>query len=89
MVNSAINTVSTRRGLLGGFESRLSYAIDHITVARDNYVAAEGRIRDVDVAEEVANMVRLQVLQQASTAILAQANQAPATALSLIRGSLA
>ena len=87
-VDSAIDTLSQRRGKLGGFESRLSYAIEYITVARDNFVAAESRIRDLDVASEVANMISLQVRQQAATAILAQANQAPATAVALLRDSL-
>ena len=87
-VDSAIDTLSQRRGKLGGFESRLSYAIEYITVARDNFVAAESRIRDLDVAAEVANMISLQVRQQAATAILAQANQAPATAVALLRDSL-
>jgi flagellin len=83
-ISSAISTLSSTRGIVGAAESRLNSAINYLTVARENYAAAESRIRDVDVAEEVANMVRLQVLQQAATAVLAQANLQPATALKLL-----
>jgi flagellin len=83
-VNSALNTVNTARGTVGASESRISSAINYLTVVRENYVAAESRIRDADVAEEVAEMVRLQVLQQAQTAVLAQANQQPGVALRLL-----
>lgn len=83
-VTSAINAVTISRGILGASESRLSTAIDYLSVTRENLVAAEAQIRDIDVAEEVAKMVRLQVLQQAEAAVLAQANQQPAVALSLL-----
>ena len=52
---------------------------------RENFVAAESRIRDADVAEEVAKMVRLQILQQAGTAVVAQANQQPSNVLALLK----
>jgi len=55
-------------------------------VARENFVAAESSIRDVDVAEEVTELVRLQVLQQAAQAVLAQANQQPQIAYNLLQG---
>lgn len=84
-INSAITSLTYRRGVIGASESRLTYAIDFLTTARENFLAAESRIRDADVAQEVANMVRLQVLQQAGTAVLAQANQQPQIALSLLR----
>ncbi|MCB0320377.1 MAG: flagellin, partial [Bdellovibrionales bacterium] len=84
-VNSAIDTLSTKRGQVGAAESRLNFAINYIATTRENYLAAESRIRDADVAYEVAQMVRLQVLQQAGTAMLAQANQQPAVALSLLQ----
>lgn len=83
-VNAAIDSVSSRRGFIGAAESRLSTAVEYLQVARENYAAAESQIRDVDVAEEVANMVKLQVLQQAGIAVLAQANQQPAIALRLL-----
>lgn len=84
-VNGAIGSLTSIRGTVAASESRLSSAINYITVARENFVAAESRIRDADVAQEVAEMVRLQVLQQAATAVLAQANQQPATALALLQ----
>ncbi len=84
-VNAAINSVSTVRGTLGAAESRLNTAVNYLTVARENLLAAEGRIRDADIAQEVAEMVRLQVLQQAGTAVLAQANQQPSVVLALLR----
>jgi flagellin len=83
-VQLAIGTLASTRGSLGASESRLNSAIGYLTVARENYVAAESRIRDIDVAEESANLVRLQVLEQAATAVLAQANQQPATVLKLL-----
>ena len=83
-LQTAINTLGTLRGTVGASESRLNSAVNYLTVARENFVAAESRIRDVDVAQEVANMVRLQVLQQAATAVLAQANQQPEIVLGLL-----
>ena len=86
-VNAAISSISSRRGVMGAAESRLSVAIENLTVLREDLVSAESRIRDVDVAQEVAEMVRLQVLQQAGTAVLAQANQQPAIAYALLQGA--
>lgn len=84
-VYAAIYSVGASRGFLGGVESRLTTAIANLGVARENLVAAESRIRDVDVAEEAANLTRLNILQQAGTAILAQSNQLPSLALQLLR----
>ncbi len=84
-VNSAITSLGNIRGLLGAAQSRLDVAVNYLTVARENYIAAESRIRDADVAQEVAEMVRLQVLQQAGTAVLAQANQQPTLVLDLLK----
>jgi flagellin len=77
--------VTASRGTLGAAESRLSYAISNLSSAREVLNTAESRIRDADIAQEVAELVRLQVIQQAGTAILAQANQTPATVLSLVQ----
>ena len=85
-VRGAIGSLSSRRGVLGAAESRLSIAVSHLSVARENFIAAESRIRDADVAQEVADMTRLQVLQQAATAVLAQANLQPEIALGLLTG---
>lgn len=83
-VKLAIGSVTTQRGTLGAAESRLSVALTNLSVARENFQSAESQIRDVDVAEEAANLTRLNILQQAGAAILAQANQQPALALSLL-----
>jgi flagellin len=84
-VNSAIASINRNRGTLGAAESRLDVTIKNLEVARENFKAAESRIRDVDVATEAAELTRLNILQQAGTAILAQANQQPQLALRLIQ----
>lgn len=83
-VKAAISSLTTNRGALGAAESRLSVAITNLSVARENFTSAESQIRDVDVAEEAATLTRLNILQQAGAAVLAQANQQPALALSLL-----
>ena len=84
-VNNAIVSLTSVRGLIGAAESRLSTAVSYLTNTRENLLAAEGRIRDADIAQETAEMTRLQVLQQAGTAVLAQANQEPARVLDLLQ----
>lgn len=83
-VNTAISSLASTRGVLGAAESRLRVAINNLSVARENFAAAESRIRDVDVASEAAELTRLGILQQAGAAVLAQANQQPSLALSLL-----
>ena len=83
-VKSAISSLTTNRGTLGAAESRLNVAINNLQVSRENFSSAESQIRDVDVAVEAANLTRLNILQQAGAAVLAQANQQPALALSLL-----
>lgn len=83
-VNSAIQSLASNRGTLGATESRLQVAINNLGVARENFAAAESRIRDVDVASASAELTRLSILQQAGAAVLAQANQQPSLALSLL-----
>lgn len=84
-VNNAIQSLASSRGTLGATESRLQVAINNLGVARENFAAAESRIRDVDVASAAAELTRLGILQQAGSSILAQANQQPSLALSLLR----
>ena len=84
-INAAIGSLASTRGVLGATESRLQVAINNLSVARENFLSAESRIRDVDVASEAAELTRLGILQQAGASILAQANQQPALALSLLR----
>lgn len=83
-VKLAIGSLTTNRGTLGAAESRLTVAVNSLQVARENFASAESQIRDVDVAQEAANLTRLNILQQAGAAVLAQANQQPALALSLL-----
>jgi flagellin len=84
-IASAISTLASRRGALGAIESRLRSTVSTLGVAQENFMAAESRIRDVDVAAESAELTRLSILQQAGASVLAQANQAPSLALSLLR----
>jgi flagellin len=84
-ITAAIDSVSSRRGSLGVVESRLNSTINNLTVARENAVAAEARIRDLDVAEEAANLTRQSILQQVGASMYAQANQAPRIALALLQ----
>lgn len=83
-VNDAISSISTRRGTVGAGASRLESAVSLLSVQRESFLAAESNIRDVDVAQEVAKMVSLQVMQQAATAVLGQANLQPQAALALL-----
>lgn len=83
-VRGAISSLTTNRGTLGATESRLNVTIANLQVARENFAAAESQIRDVDVASAAADLTRLNILQQAGAAVLAQANQQPALALSLL-----
>jgi len=83
-VKAAIGSLVVNRGTLGAAESRLNVTITNLQVARENFASAESQIRDVDVASEAANLTRLNILQQAGAAVLAQANQQPALALSLL-----
>ncbi len=85
-IDLAINAVSTNRSKLGAIQNRLESANRDTANRMENLVAAESRIRDVDVAKESARLTRNQILQQAGIAILSQANQSPQAALSLLRG---
>ena len=84
-VKAAIGSLTTARGTLGATESRLNATINNLQVARENFASAESQIRDVDVASEAATLTRLNILQQAGAAVLAQANQQPSLALSLLK----
>jgi flagellin len=84
-IKVAISSLATSRGKLGAAESRLNASINNLQIARENFKAAESRIRDVDVASEAAELTRLNILQQAASAVLAQANQQPSIALSLLQ----
>jgi len=83
-IQDAIASVNRSRGVLGALESRLTSSINNLQVARENFRAAESQIRDLDVAQEAAELTRLNILQQAGTAVLAQANQQPSVAIQLL-----
>jgi len=85
-VDAAITAVNTKRGTLGAFVNRLQGTANNLSLGVENLSASESRIRNVDVAMESANLTKNQILQQASTTILAQANQTPQLALTLLKG---
>lgn len=86
LIDTAIADVSTARGTLGAVQNRLEHTVANLGVAIENLTASESRIRDVDMATEMVNFTRSQILAQAGTSMLAQANQAPQSILSLLRG---
>ena len=84
-VNAQIESVSTARAELGAYQNRFEHTIKNINVAVENLSASESRIRDTDMAQEMVQFTRAQILSQAGTAMLAQANQIPQGVLSLLR----
>jgi flagellin len=84
-LDSAISTVSATRGSLGALQNRFESMINNLQVTTENLSASESRIRDTDMAMEMVSLTRNQVLSQAGTAMLAQANQIPQSILSLLR----
>ncbi|QDG51319.1 flagellin FliC [Persicimonas caeni] len=84
VIDGAISQVSSSRASLGAKQNRLEVTIDNLSVQHENLSAANSRIRDVDVASEMAAMTKNQILMQAGTSMLAQANSRPQSALSLL-----
>ncbi|UTL72218.1 flagellin Hag [Bacillus halotolerans] len=85
IVDDAINTVSTQRSKLGAVQNRLEHTINNLGASGENLTAAESRIRDVDMAKEMSEFTKNNILSQASQAMLAQANQQPQNVLQLLR----
>lgn len=83
-LDSALTTITQTRASFGSVQNRLESTVRNLGITTENLSAANSRIRDVDVAEETANMTSLQILQQAGISVLAQANFAPQSALSLL-----
>jgi flagellin len=83
-IDVAINAVSAARSEMGAVQNRLEHTLSLQASYQENLVAAESRIRDVDMAEEMVNLTKTQILQQAGTAMLAQANQQPQNVLKLL-----
>jgi flagellin len=84
-IDTAINSVSTARAALGAQQNRLEHTINNLGTSSENLTAAESRIRDVDMAKEMMAFTKNSILQQAATAMLAQANQAPQNVLQLLQ----
>ena len=84
VIDAAISQVSSFRGTLGATQNRLEHTINNLQVATENLSASESRIRDVDMAQEMTNFTRNQILSQAGTAMLSQANAVPQGVLSLL-----
>jgi flagellin len=84
-INSAIETVSKERSNLGAVQNRLEHTIKNLETGAENITAAESRVRDVDMAKEMMNFSKNNILSQAAQAMLAQANQAPQGVLQLLR----
>jgi flagellin len=85
IVNSAIAQVSTERANLGSVQNRLEHTVNNLNTSSENLQASESRIRDVDMAKEMMNYSKNNILQQAAQAMLAQANQQPQGVLQLLR----
>ena len=85
-IDKAIQTVNIQRSKLGAVSNRLSHTVNNLTNISSNLSAAQGSIEDADFAKETTDLAKNQILQQASTAILAQANASKQNALSLLQG---
>ncbi|MGL4343723.1 MAG: flagellin, partial [Cellulosilyticaceae bacterium] len=84
-LDKAVNSVSSQRSQLGAIQNRLEHTINNLGTSSENLTAAESRIRDVDMAKEMMNFTKNNVLNQAAQAMLAQANQLPNQVLQLLR----
>jgi flagellin len=85
MVNKALDRVSTQRAKLGAYQNRLEYAINNLRNTHSNLTSAESRIRDADIAMEMIEFTRNQIINQSGTAMLAQANMLPQGVLQLLQ----
>src|SRR5436305_4357820 len=84
-IDAAIDAVSAQRSQFGAVENRLGYTLENAAIYQENLTSSESRIRDVDMASEMVNFTKLQILQQAGTSMLAQANTSSQGVLSLLR----
>jgi flagellin len=84
-IDAAIDVVSSQRSQFGAVQNRLGYTLENAAIYQENLTASESRIRDVDMAKEMVNFTKLQILQQAGTSMLAQANQSSQGVLTLLR----
>ncbi|WP_027416171.1 flagellin [Aneurinibacillus terranovensis] len=86
VIDTAIQKVSAERAKLGAFQNRLDHTINNITTSSQNLSGAESRIRDADMAQEMTEFTKLNIINQSATAMLAQANQLPQGVLQLLKG---
>jgi flagellin len=84
-IDLALSSVADARAGLGAIQNRLEHTVNNLAVYNENLSASESRIRDVDMAAEMSNLTRLQILAQSGTAMLAQANQTPQAVLQLLQ----
>jgi len=84
-IQSAIDTVSAERSKLGAYQNRLDHTINNLSTSSENLTAAESRIRDVNMAQEMMNFTKNNILSQAAQSMLAQANQQPQGVLQLLQ----
>ena len=84
-LDAAIDTVNNSRAALGAYQNRLQFAVSNLQIGSDNLSTARSRIQDTDYALETTNLARSQIISQAATAMLAQANQQPQTVLALLK----
>jgi flagellin len=84
-IDAAIDTVSSQRSAFGAIQNRLGYTLDNAAIYQENLTASESRVRDVDMAREMVNFTKLQILHAAGTSMLAQANTSSQGVLSLLR----
>jgi flagellin len=84
-IDAAIDAVSAQRSQFGAVQNRLGYTLENAAIYQENLTASESRIRDVDMASEMVNFTKLQILQQAGTSMLAQANTSSQGVLTLLR----
>ena len=85
VIDKAISYVNSQRSMLGAVQNRLTHTVDNLANIVTNTAASRSRIKDTDYATETAELARTQIIQQAATAMLAQANQAPQGVLALLR----
>ncbi|MEA2449475.1 MAG: flagellin [Thermoleophilaceae bacterium] len=85
-IDAAIDTISAQRAQFGAVQNRLDHTLKNLAIYQENLQASESRIRDVDMASEMVEFTKLQILQQSGTAMVAQANQLPQSVLQLLRG---
>src|SRR3954467_122143 len=85
-IDAAIDTISAQRAQFGAVQNRLDHTLANLAIYQENLQSSESRIRDVDMAAEMVEFTKLQILQQSGTAMVAQANQLPQSVLQLLKG---